>query len=162
WTLAVRDTLSDLDPAHAEAYAANAAAYVAALQSLVDGELWPLVESLPAADRVLVTQHGSLGYFAAAFGFDVIGVVIPGGSTIAEPSAAEVAAIIDTVRAAGVPAVFAETTSNPDLVEQIARETGASFHTLYTGSLSEVDGPASTYLDYMRYNVGTIVTALSR
>jgi len=71
------------------------------------------------------------------------------------------AALIDMVRAEGVVALFAENTVSPAVAQQIADETGAAFYTLYSDSLSDSDGLAATYLDYMRYNVSTIVDALS-
>ncbi len=162
WALMVRDTLADLDPAHADAYAANADAYVESLARLLEEELLPLVESLPPQDRLLVTNHGAFGYFARAFGFAVNRSVIPAASTLAEPGAADIAALVQAIRAQGIPAIFAETTANPDLARQIAADTGVRFYTLYTGTLSDADGPAATYLDYMRYNTRTIVEALSQ
>jgi ABC-type Zn uptake system ZnuABC Zn-binding protein ZnuA len=161
WTLAIRDTLSELDPANAETYAANAAAYIAELETL-RGEIEAQVGTLAPEQRVLVTNHGSLGYLANAYGFRIVGLVVPSSSSDAQPSAAQIAALIDAIRQQNVPAVFAETTVNPSLAEQIANDAGAQFYTLYTESLSEENGPAPTYLDFMRYNIQTIVSALSR
>ena len=159
WTLTIRDALSELDPANAETYAQNTAAYIVQLSEL-QSELESLVQAVPEENRVLVTSHDSLGYFAARFEFEVVGVVIPGGSTVSEPSAQDLAELIDEIEEEGVSAVFAETTVAPGLVQQVAAESGASVLTLYSGSLSDADGPASTYLDYMRYNVETIVNGL--
>ena len=98
--------------------------------------------------------------FAARYEFEVAGSIIQSVSTLAEASTANVAETIDLIRAEDVPAIFAETTVSDDLVQQIAEETGVQFYVLYTGSLSDADGPASTYIDYIRYNVTTIVEAL--
>lgn len=160
WTLMIRDTLSAADPANADVYAANAAAYLDALQSLVEDEVEPQLATIPAENRKLVTNHLAFGYYAAAFDLEMLGAIIPSGSTLAEPSAAEIAALINAIREEGIPAVFAETTANPTLAEQVAAETGISFYALYTGSLSEPDGPAGTYLDYIRHNTEVITTAL--
>ncbi len=160
WTLLIRDTLAELDPAHAAVYADNAAAYLDDLRAFLQDEMIPLIETLPVERRVLVTDHELFGYFAAAYDFTVVGVVIPGGSTQAEPSAAEVAALIDAIRAAHVPAIFVNATVNPALSERIAQETGATVETLYTHSLAEGDAP--TYLDLMRYDVHKIVETLGR
>ncbi len=160
WAMLIRDTLSAMDPANAEVYAANTAAYLAALDGLARDELRPLLETVPEANRKLVTAHSAFGYFANAYGFTQVGVIIPGGSTLAEPSAAEIAALITTIREQAVPAIFAETTVNSTLTEQIAAETGARFYTLYSGTLSAPDGPAATYIDYLRYNARTIAAAL--
>ncbi len=161
WALMARDTLSALDPDHADAYAANAAAYVADLQALVTDVLLPMLDSVPAESRKLVTNHIAFNYFARAFGFETVGTVLPGGSTLAEPSAADLVRLVEAIRAAGVPAIFAETTVNPVLAAQIAQETGATLNMLYTGSLSVPGGPASTYLDYLLHNTLVIAEALS-
>lgn len=158
WALFIRDTLIEYDPAGAETYAANTAAYIEALDALVHAFIVPSVATIPDGQRVLVTNHGTLGYFAARYGFEVVGTVIPGVSTSAEPSAEQVAALVDTVRAEGVLAIFADSTVNTRLAEQVASETGVQFVRLYTGSFGERE--ASNYIDYIRYNVSAIVTAL--
>lgn len=160
WTMMIRDTLVALDPANADAYSANAAAYIAALDTLAHDFVMPMVATVPEANRLLVTSHDAFGYFAARYGFEIAGVVLPGGSTLAEPSAGDLAALIETINAEGIQAIFAETTVNPQLVEQVAAETDAQVYVLYSGSLSPADGPAATYLDLIRYNVTTIVNAL--
>lgn len=160
WTMLIRDTLIEADPANAETYTSNAAAYLDELDTLAHDFIVPMVESVPEENRILVTNHDAFGYFAAHYGFEVVGTVIPSGSTLAEPSTADVAALIDTIREANVPAIFAETTVNTSLADQIAEETGATIYTLYSGSLSDADGPASTYVDYIHYNITTIVEAL--
>jgi ABC-type Zn uptake system ZnuABC Zn-binding protein ZnuA len=161
WTLQIRDVLSEADPTNAETYTANAAAYIETLRALDTDELLPLIETLPAENRVLVTNHETLGYFAVHYGFKLIGVVLEGGTTIAEPSTAEVATLIDTIRAAGVHAIFAENTSSNVLIQRVAEDTGVTVVPLYSDSLGDAQSPASTYVDYMRYNVQTIVTALT-
>lgn len=160
WTLMIRDTLSELDPTNAQIYAANAESYADALDTLTHDFIVPMVATIPEEQRILLTNHETLGYFAAAYGFEIVGTVIPGSATLSEPSAAEVAAMIDLIRDEGVSAVFAETTVNTRLAEQVAAESGTQFYTLYSDSLSDPDGEAGTYLAYMRYNVTTIVEAL--
>ncbi len=159
WVLMARDTLSALDPDNADAYAANAEAYIEALADLFD-EVEARIDTIPEANRKLVTNHLAYSYYAHRFGLEMVGTVIPGASTLAEPSAAEVAALVDGIKAAGVPAIFADSTANPDLAEQIAQETGATFHKLYTGSLTGADGEAPTYIDYIRVDTRIIVEAL--
>ncbi len=160
WTMLVRDTLVELDPANADTYTANAAAYLEELDALAHDFVMPMVETVSEENRVLITNHDAFGYFAARYDFEVAITIIPGGTTLAEPSAADVAAVIDLIREEDVPAIFAETTVSDDLAQQIANETGAEVFVLYSGSLSEADGPASTYVDYVRYNVTTIAEAL--
>ncbi|MCY3781324.1 MAG: zinc ABC transporter substrate-binding protein [Chloroflexi bacterium] len=159
WSLMARDILSELDPGHADDYAAAAADYISELVALEAEFILPLVETLPVDKRVLITSHDSLGYLAHAFDFVIVSTVIPGGGTQIEPSARDVAVLIDLVKDAGVAAIFGETTVNTSVVEAIAAETGAELAILYTGTLTEGE-PAGTYLDYMRYNLRTIVEAL--
>ncbi len=159
WTLIIRDTLIELDPNQAERYTANATAYLEALNGL-SIEIDNMIDVLPVENRILITNHDSLGYFASEYNFEIVETIIPSGSTLTDPSSADIASVIDTIRAEGVPVIFAESTVNDRLAQQIADETGAEIALLFSGSLSELDGPASTYLDYMRYNVTTIVEAL--
>ncbi len=159
WSLMVRDVLSELDPGHAADYAAAAEDYIGQLIALEADFILPLLQTLPVEKRILITSHDSLGYLATSFDFVIIGTVIPGADTQGEPSASDVSALIDLVKDTGVAAIFGETIVNTAVLETIAAETGAELAVIYTGTLS-VDGPASTYLDYIRYNLGTIVNAL--
>ena len=159
WSLMARDVLSDLDPGHADEYAAAAADYISDLVALENDFILPLLGELPVENRVLVTSHDSLGYLAHNYDFVIVSTVIPGGGTQIEPSARDVAALIDLVKDAGVPAIFGETTVSTSVVETIAAETGAELAIIYSGTLTD-GAPAATYLDYMRYNVTTIVEAL--
>jgi ABC-type Zn uptake system ZnuABC Zn-binding protein ZnuA len=159
WAENIAAALSDLDPANAETYRANADAYITELERL---KVWisAQVDQVPPGQRILVTDHDNLGYFAAAYGFEIVGTVIPGASTLAEPSAQQLAEIEDTIRAYGVPAIFIGTTVNPNLAQRISKDTGVQLVALYTGSLSDASGPAPTYLEMMRHNVIAIVEAL--
>ncbi len=159
WTLAVRDALSARDPANAEIYAANAEAYLAELAAL-HADIQTQIATVPPERRVVVTNHLVLHYFAARYGLRMVGVVIPGGSTSAEPSVQQVLALVDAIRENHTPAIFTDTTAADALARQVAEESGAEVVALYTGSLSEADGPAATYLDYMRTNTARIVQAL--
>ena len=160
WTLMIRDSLAEADPDNAEAYRANAAAYLNQLHDLSHDFIEPALADLPQQQRVLITSHDSLGYLAARYDFDIIGTVGGSVSTLSEPSARRVADLIDLIQTDGIPAIFGETTANEDVMEMIARETGAELVTLYSGTLSEDDGPAAAYLDYMRYNLGAVIGAL--
>jgi len=159
WALMIRDTLSALDPASAELYAANTRAYLGELAAL-DQALRGVIDSIPAARRTLVTNHAALTYFAARYGLTLAGVVIPGGSTTSEPSVRDVLALVDTIRAQGIGAIFTETTASDATAAEIAAEAGIPLVPLYTGSLSQPGEGAETYLDYMRYNANAIADAL--
>ncbi len=156
----IRDGLIQADPAGEAAYRANAEAYIAKLREL-DGWIAGQVKDIPEAGRRLVTNHESFGYFADRYGFRVVGTIVPNISPTTAPSAQQMARLIDRVKETGARAIFLETGSNPKLAEQLARETGIRVVTeLYSHSLSDANGPASTYLDMMRYNTQAIVTAL--
>jgi len=153
----IRDGLSQADPEGAAIYAANAESYVAQLREL-DAWIVSQVAQIPPERRLLVTNHESLGYFADRYGFRVVGAIVPSASTGASPSAGELAQLVQDIRATGAPAIFLETGANPQLAEQIARETGAKVVTgLYTHSTGS---EAPTYIEMMRYDVRTIVEAL--
>ncbi|MQC27040.1 MAG: zinc ABC transporter substrate-binding protein [Chloroflexi bacterium] len=159
WADNIAAALSEADPANRQMYTDNAAAYK---QALAEFDAWALqkISELNLAERVLVTDHDALGYFALHYQFEVVGTVIPGLSTLSEPSAAERANLEALIAERGVGAIFVGSEVNPDLAEQIAADSAVQVVPLYSGSLSGADGPSPTYLTMMRYNVETIVAAL--
>jgi ABC-type Zn uptake system ZnuABC Zn-binding protein ZnuA len=160
WVANIRSALSALDPDGAATYGANADAYLSDLDAL-DAWIQDQVATVPQDRRKLVTDHSFLAYFAAAYGFEQVGMVTEGSSTLSEPSARELASLEDAIRAQHVPAIFVGTTVNPRIAQQIAQDVGVKVAALYTGSLSEPGGPAATYLEFMRYDVSTITDALA-
>lgn len=161
WALVIRDTLIELDPENAETYIENTASYLLALDELEHNFIRPMIDNIPVENRLLVTNHDSLGYFAAQYGFEIVSTVMSGGGGLAEPGASEIVATIQEIRERGVTAIFAETTLGDGIIQQISNETGVDIFILYSGSLSSDDGEASTYLDYMHYNVTTIVESIN-
>lgn len=159
WTATAAQALSRLDPGGAERYAQRSAAYEDELQAL-DLRLAARVDQVPADRRQLVTDHETLGYFAARYGFTIIGAVIPSPSSSADASARDLAALEEAIREARVPAVFTSTLVGRDLSQRVAEDTGARLVPLYVESLTSADGPAPTYVALMDYNVGAIVEAL--
>ncbi len=156
----IRDGLSKADPVGGVVYTTNADKYIGDLQTL-DGWITTAVQSVPQARRLLVTNHDTFGYFAARYGFTVVGAIVPSISGGAAPSAQEMAALINTIRTTGTPAIFLEAGTNPQLADQIASETGVKVITgLYMHSLSAPGGPAASYIDMMKYDTGLIVDAL--
>ena len=155
----IRAGLVSLDPEGADVYKSNAQAYTIQLQDL-DTWIRKQVDSIPAERRLLVTNHDSMGYFAERYGFTVIGTVVPGFSSDAAPSAQQMSALIDQIKASGAPAVFLDAAESTTLADQIASDAGVTVVTdLYFGSLT--DGPpAGTYIDMMKHNVTRIVGAL--
>lgn len=159
WIPLIEEALIRHDPAHAEAYRTRAAAYRAELESL-DAWVQAQIASIPEARRLLVVDHLAFGYLAEHYGLRQLGAAVPSFSTLAQPSAQELAALEDAIRAHGVPAIFVGSTVNPALAERIAKDTGIKLVRLYTGSLTDANGPAPTYVAYVRYNVTAIVEAL--
>jgi len=160
WSETIAQVLAEADPDHASMYRARADAYQKEIGEL-DRWIRDRVATVPEEARRLVTDHEAFGYFANLYGFEQTGTILPGYSTLSEPSARELAALEDAIRAAGVPCIFVGTTIPSDLSEQVAADTGTRIVFLYTGSLSEPDGPAATYLDLMRFDVEQIVSGLT-
>jgi ABC-type Zn uptake system ZnuABC Zn-binding protein ZnuA len=156
----IRDGLSAADSAGTATYKANADAYIAKLKAL-DRWIADRVQEVPEADRKLVTNHESFGYFADRYGFKIIGTVVPSISTGSSPSAQQLALLIDHIKATGAKAIFLETGTNPQLAEQVAKETGSKVVTnLYSHSITEASGPAPTYIEMMKSDTNAIVDAL--
>jgi len=156
----IRDAFSVLDPSNAASYASNATAYIAQLNA-TDQWIQAQVNQIPAQNRLLVTNHETFGYYADRYGFKIVGAVIPSTSTDASPSAQQMADLINIIKADKVKAIFLEVGSNPQLAQQVATETGIQIvETLWTHSTSPAGGPATTYIDMMKYDTTEIVNAL--
>jgi zinc/manganese transport system substrate-binding protein len=142
-----------------DAYKANAEAYKAEIAAL-DAEVKAAIAAVPQDKRKVITTHDAFGYFGAAYG---VAFLAPEGiSTESEASAADVARLIDQVRAQKVTALFIENMSDPRLIRQIADETGVEVGgALYADALSEPGEGAGTYLDLVRHNVALIVPAMA-
>jgi ABC-type Zn uptake system ZnuABC Zn-binding protein ZnuA len=149
--------LNELDPAGAATFNANATAYAGKLDAL-DTELAGMVAQIPPQNRKLVTFHDAFPYLARHYGFELIGVILPNVGQ--EPSASELAALVEKVKAAGVKAVFSEAQFSPKLAQTLADEAGITkvVTTLYNDALGPP--PADTYLGMMRYDMEQIVQAL--
>lgn len=156
----IRDAFIAADPEGKAEYTANAEAYVTKLEEL-DAWIEDEVATLPEADRLLVMNHVSHGYFADRYGFRIAGAVVPSVATGESPTAKQLAELTETIRAEGVRAIFVEREENPQLADQIAAETGiVVVDDLRDHSLSEPDGEAATYIDMMKYDTRRIVDAL--
>jgi ABC-type Zn uptake system ZnuABC Zn-binding protein ZnuA len=159
WTHNVAHALSALDPDNAVVYEASGSAYEAELKEL-DAWIREQLAQVPEKNRKLVTDHATFSYLAQQYGFQQLGAVFPGYSTLAQPSAQDLAELEDRIREFDVRAVFVGLTISPDLAERVADDTGVQLVFLYSGSLSEPGGPADDYLSFMRYNVSAIAEAL--
>jgi zinc/manganese transport system substrate-binding protein len=155
----IRDALIAVDPDGKSAYEANANAYLDAIAK-EETDVKAALATLPKDRRKIITSHDAFGYFGAAYGLEIIAP--EGVSTESEASAKDVAKIIRQIRQEKIPAVFMENITDHRLLDQIASETGAKIGgELYTDALSPPDGPAPTYLDMFRHNIGTLTAALS-
>jgi len=159
WVDNIRAALSEVDPQNASMYQANIIAYQSELREL-DAWISERVSEIPEAKRIIVTDHKIFNYFAEEYDFTQVGAVVPGYSTMAQPSAQDLAALEDAIKEYGVQAIFVGNTINPSLSQRVAEDTGINLIYVYTGSLGESSSGASTYLDYIRYNVNSIVDAL--
>jgi zinc/manganese transport system substrate-binding protein len=155
----IRDALVGADPADAQAFRANAAAYLTQLDAL-DREVREAIARIPPERRKVISGHRAFGYFAAAYGIEFVAPL--GVSTESEPSARDIAAIITQIKASKIPAVFLENISDPRLIQRISAETGARVGgTLFSDSLSDEKGDAPTYIDMVRHNIKALASALA-
>lgn len=160
----VAQTLAEVDPANAAAYAANAERYRAELAEL-DAYVRDQAARVPAEQRVLVTAHDAFHYFGRAYGFEVRG--LQGISTAAEASTADVRDLADFIAARQIPAIFVETSvplRNVEALQAAVRDRGFDVTIggqLYSDSLGDPAGPAGTFAGAVRANIDTIVQALT-
>jgi zinc/manganese transport system substrate-binding protein len=156
---AVADGVEGVDPATVSQQADAYAEEVRAAAGAIDEQLG----ALPVDQRTLVTNHEVFGYFADRYGFEIVGTVIPSGTTLAEPSSAELAELVDVIDDAGVPAIFADTSSSDALAETLAAETGEDVAVveLFTESLGEEGSGGATYLELIQTNADRITAALT-
>ncbi len=160
YVMNIRNAFIAADPANADTYNTNAGKYISQLEQL-DAQMFSTLSSIPAANRVLVTNHDAMGYFATRYGFQIAGVVLPGGTTNQEPDPKAVAALIDTIKAKHVKAVFLENVASDKMAQQIASGAGVQVvQALYTDALGDPGSTGTTYLDMIRANIKTLQDAL--
>jgi zinc/manganese transport system substrate-binding protein len=158
----IAEALEDTPGVNAAALAENAAQYTAELETL-DAEMTAAFSAIPAERRQLVTNHHVFGYLAERYDFTVIGAVIPGGTTLAAPSASDLDELVAAIETAGVSTIFADSSQPDRLVQVLADEASIDVDVvaLYTESLGEPGQGAATYLQMMRSNTELIATGLS-
>lgn len=156
------EVMAEIDPDNADAYGANADAYSAELEE-VDAYITEQTASLPEDQRQLITTHQTFGAFADAYGYEIAGVLLESDSTEgADASAAHVAELVTVVQENNIPAVFPDTPGGAELLQPLADEAGIEVApTLYVDTLGGPGSGAESYIDMMRYNIDTIVGALS-
>ena len=150
--------MAAVDPANAAAYSANAEAYTKRLRAVHEAAAAKFA-ALPEGRRTVVTAHDAFGYLAQAYGLDFLAPV--GIDTEAEPSARDLANLIDHLKETGAGALFVENITSPALVEQVSRETGLKIGgRLFSDALSEKGGPATSYVAMFEHNLGALIAAL--
>lgn len=153
----LQDTVEFADP---DAIGASADVYLEALTEL-DVDVSEIVSGVPEEERVLVTNHQVFGYFADRYGFEVIGAVIPSGTTVDTTSGGELDELGELIEAEGVRAIFSDTSASDEFIRTLADEVGdVDVVALYTESLGAPGSDGSTYLDMVRTNSERIVDAL--
>lgn len=163
WTKNVADVLSDLDPANAETFQTNATDYLVDLGE-VEAYARSQLAQIPEEKRFLVTNHDSFAYFADAYGFTILGTVLPGLSTLAEPSASDLAALIEKMEENGVCTLFTETTISDALANTVATELQGCDEVkvvpLNTGTIGVSGSGINSYIDMIRANADAVVSGL--
>lgn len=155
----IAEALAKADPANAAAYRSRAKAYEAELR-LLDAEIRKSLIAIPQARRRVITSHDAFGYFGSAYGVTFLAPL--GTSTEAQASAKGVARLIQQIRREKIRTLFVENITDPRLIEQIARETGARIGgRLYSDALSGAQGSAPTYIGMMRHNTRLLTGAMA-
>jgi manganese transport system substrate-binding protein len=155
----IRQALGELDPANAATYDANAASYSKQIQA-IDTKLKQAIAAIPVNQRYIVSCEGAFSYLARDYGLQEVYIWPVNAEQQATPK--QIEQVIDTVKSQQIPAVFCESTVNDEAQLQVAKETGAKFAgVFYVDSLSPPDGPASTYLKLLEYNVNTLIQGLN-
>jgi manganese/iron transport system substrate-binding protein len=153
----IRDALVSLDPTRADAIQASAAAYVTRLEAL-DSWARDQIAAIPSKDRVIVSFHEAFPYFAEAYDLTIVGTIVDAPGQ--DPSAGEIAALVNAIKASGAKAVFGEDQFSPELVQTVAEEAGVVVESdLYNDSLG--DPPVDTYEGLIRWDVEKVVAALT-
>lgn len=159
---AIEPALAEIDGIDVDALDTTVEDYRSELRAL-DAEMTEAFAAIPDERRALVTNHHVFGYLAQRFDFDIVGAVIPGGTTLAAPSASDLADLVDAIEETGVPAIFAESSSPDRLVQALASEANVQVEVieLFTESLTGPDEGAPDYLTMMRVNTERITTGLT-
>jgi len=155
----ITEALVRLLPTHEADLRSRSAAYISSLEQL-DTYIRRRIDSIPVARRVLVTSHDAFHYFGRRYGLRLESVL--GTSTDADVRTSDLVRLNQVIRESGVPAVFIESTINPKLLQQVARDNGIRIGgKLYSDSLGESGGPAGTYLGMIRTNIDVIAGGLT-
>jgi zinc/manganese transport system substrate-binding protein len=157
----IESSLAAADPSSRSVFERNADAYLAKLKAL-DAGIARCIDSVPARQRKLVTDHDAFDYFANRYGIEIVGAVIPSQTTQAQASAKDVSELAETVERENVRAIFPESSLSPKVAEAIARQTGApADYTLYGDTLGPEDSSGATYIAMEEANADAVVRGLT-
>ena len=156
----IQTQLTEVSPDNADLYETNAEALIAQLEQM-DTWIQSQVDTVPESQRVLISTHDALGYYANAYGI-TIEPALDSFSTEARPSAADIRELTKVVETSGVPSIFVESTSNPGLIEAVSTESDikVSENPIYADGLGEAGTPAASYQGMLMTNTCTIVSGL--
>ncbi len=157
----IRDELTKQDPANTESYKTNAAAYEKKMSDL-DKYITAQIDTIPQANRKLVTNHDALGYYVERYGLTYIGSIIPSMDTNYQPSAKDLADLVKAIKAQKAQAIFVEASIKPSLAKQIAQEAGVKVvdGALYGDTLGPLGSGAETLDGMLKANTDLIVSNL--
>jgi len=157
----IEKSLAAAEPDAATHFHERATAYETRIGKL-NKQIAECIESVPPAERKIVTDHDAFGYYTQRYGIETIGTVIPALSTQAQPSAGDLAELEDTIRKENVKAVFPEESVPPGLSDAVARDTGASTgYTLYGDTLGPAGSPGETWLGMMKSNTDNLMLGMT-
>jgi len=156
----IKDALVELAPEHKETFEFNYGVYKKQIEDL-DQYIIGQIQTIPANQRVLITSHDAFQYYGRKYGIRLEAIL--GTSTDAEVQTSDIMRLNKVIKESGVPAVFIESTVNPKLLEQLAKDNNIRVGgQLYADSIGDKDSPAPSYIDMLKYNTDVIVKALSR
>lgn len=155
----IKDALTELDPDNADIYAFNYGVYKTQLEDL-DQYIKTEIQKIPAQKRVLITSHDAFQYYGRAYGIRLEAIL--GTSTDAEAQTSDIIRLNKVIKTSNVPALFVESTINPKLLKQLAKDNDIEIGgQLYADSIGDEASPAPTYIDMLKHNTNVIVKALS-
>ncbi len=159
----IRDALIKADPAHADDYKSRGDAYIKQLADL-DAWVQTQINTIPAPRRKLFTSHDAFGYFGQRYGVDISRSALESVTTeAADPSAQQIADVVNQIKASGVPVIFLENIQNPKLINEIASDAGVKVGPpLYSDALGQTGTDGETYIKMIQYNVKTLVASLNQ
>lgn len=159
WVENIRDEFIGIQPIMELEIKENAENYILKLKEL-DTWIEESVAEIAAENRLLFSDHRSFTYFVNKYGFKQAGSIKQSSSSLAEPSAEELADLIDLINISGITAIFIGQEGNPELARMLTDDLDIQLVELYLGALSTPDGPAGNYIDLMRFNTEAIASAL--